>query len=147
MHYIDAPKTRNAEKHDNVSELKAIETYIKKNTKECIGIITPYRDQLALIRKQLENAIVSTDSILTVHRSQGREWDTVLFSIVETTNHFFIDSLIQASNGKKLINTAVSRARKKLIIVCDYEYWITQKRQLICKILQKAKPYREETEE
>ena len=80
-----------------------------------------------------------TDSIVTVHGSQGREWDTVLFSVVDTTDKFFVDSLNQISDGKKLVNTAVSRARKRIVIVCDYAYWITQKNQLICRILEKAK--------
>lgn len=35
----------------------------------------------------------------------------------------------------KVINTAVSRARKKLIILCDYSYWKNQNKQLIGKIV------------
>ena len=81
------------------------------------------------------------ESIVTVHGSQGREWDAVLFSVVDTADKFFVDSLNQKSDGKKLVNTAVSRARKRIIIVCDYSYWINQKKQLICRILEKAKKY------
>ena len=143
--YIDVPRPRNAEEHTSLAEVKAIEQYINTHENENIGVITPYRAQLAKMNNELRKYRWMADSILTVHRSQGREWDTVLFSAAETTKHFFIDSMNRASDGKKLVNTAVSRARKKLIIVCDYEYWITQKGQLICKILEHAKPYQELT--
>ena len=52
-----------------------------------------------------------------------------------------MDSLNPESNGKKVINTAVSRARKNLFIVCDYNYWIRQESQLIGKLLKVAERY------
>ena len=78
------------------------------------------------------------DSVMTVHGSQGREWDTVIFSVVDTTDMWFTNSLHPKSDGKKVINTAVSRAKKKLIIVCDAEYWKPMEKQLIGKLLSVA---------
>ena len=75
---------------------------------------------------------------MTVHGSQGREWDTVIFSVVDTTDMWFTNSLHPKSDGKKVINTAVSRAKKKLIIVCDAEYWKPMEKQLIGKLLSVA---------
>ena len=75
------------------------------------------------------------DNVVTVHQSQGREWDNVFLSVTDTTDKFFTNSLSSVSDGKKVINTAVSRAKKNLIIVCDYKYWIAQKSQLIGKLL------------
>ena len=46
-------------------------------------------------------------------------------------NKFFTDTLIPQTKGLQLINTAVSRAKKQLIIVCDAKYWQTQEGQLI----------------
>ena len=75
------------------------------------------------------------ENILTVHGSQGREWDTVLLSVVDTQDKWFTDSNRLESNGKKLINTAVSRAKRKLILVCDAAYWEKQSSQLIGHLL------------
>ena len=80
---------------------------------------------------------LSPETVLTVHGSQGREWDTVLFSVVDADNNkWFTTTLIPKSNGTQIINTAVSRAKKKLILVCDYEYWSEQSNELIGKLLQ-----------
>lgn len=100
-------------------------------------IVSPYKKQVSLIgnllpieRKNLK--------ILTVHGSQGREWNTVILSVSDTTNKFFTDSNLLI--GKYLINTAVSRAKSRLIIVCNYNFWTTQPNQLISDLLRIAKP-------
>jgi len=72
--------------------------------------------------------------ILTVHGSQGREWDTVILSVVDTNDKWFVDSRKSISKGLNLINTAVSRAKKNLIIVCDVDYWSNQYGQLITEL-------------
>ena len=79
------------------------------------------------------------DNILTIHRSQGREWDHVILSVTDTQDMFFTDSLNLRSEGKKIINTAVSRAKKSLVIVCDCSYWTKQENQLVAKLLAVAK--------
>jgi ATP-dependent exoDNAse (exonuclease V) alpha subunit len=79
------------------------------------------------------------ECVMTVHASQGREWDTVLLSVVDTTNKWFTDSVNKMSRGKQVINTAVSRARKNLIVVCDARYWEKMAYQLIGQLLREAK--------
>ena len=71
-----------------------------------------------------------------MHGSQGREWNTVILSVVDSTNKWFTNSLNHKSNGKKVINTAVSRAKNKLVIVCDVEHWKTQHKQLIGQLIE-----------
>lgn len=78
------------------------------------------------------------DRVMTVHRSQGREWNTVFFSAVDTNDMYFTNSAKRASHGLEVVNTAVSRAKRRLIIVCDAIYWSTQYGQLLCKIAQQA---------
>ena len=73
--------------------------------------------------------------ILTVHGSQGREWDTVILSVVDTNDKWFVDSMLPKSKGLNLINTAVSRAKNQLILVCDTDYWFNQNGQLITDLL------------
>lgn len=66
-----------------------------------------------------------------------------ILSVVDTTKKWFTDSNNLISKGKNVINTAVSRAIDRLIIVCDHDYWTdsSQQSQLIYKLLSIAEPY------
>ncbi len=117
----------NSDTRVNKKEAEAITRFVKKN-KGKLGsfvILTPYRNQRAeLIRmnRGLE------DSILTIHGSQGREWSTVIISVSDnhTSNRevpLRFTSSLSPNVGLKVMNTAVSRAKERLIIFCDYEFW------------------------
>jgi ATP-dependent exoDNAse (exonuclease V) alpha subunit len=77
---------------------------------------------------------------MTVHGSQGKEWNDVVLSIVDTDKMWFVNTLNQSSRGMNVVNTAVSRAKKRLFIVCNYEFWNRQNDQLIKGLLDVAKP-------
>ena len=94
------------------------------------AILTPYRNQLMLLGRHLPRAR-RNQQILTVHGSQGREWHTVILSLVDTYDKWFTDSQNELSKGLNLINTAVSRAKKRLIIVGDLHFWSRQQGQLL----------------
>lgn len=133
IYFIDCQKSEHKERFSK-AESEDIVQYILNHSDEDIGIITPYIKQRNLIQKRLQNCyspILKNKTVYTIHGSQGREWDTVLISVVDTTNKWFMDS----NKYLKVINTAVSRARKKLIILCDYSYWKNQNKQLIGKIV------------
>lgn len=74
------------------------------NTEE-IGIITPYKNQVAALQKEIPE--IDAD---TVHKFQGKEKDTIIISTVD-------DEISDFADDKYLINVAVSRAKKKLILV------------------------------
>lgn len=74
---------------------------------EEIGIIAPYRNQVRLIRRTLSGRAIEID---TVHKFQGREKDVIIISAVD-------DVVTQFSDDPNLLNVAVSRAKKKLILV------------------------------
>ena len=101
-------------------------------------ILTPYRLQLTELTKAFPNAR-KNERVLTVHASQGREWDTVLLSVVDTNRMWYCNSRLPKSKGLQVVNTAVSRARKRLVLVCDYDYWVSQPGQLIGQLVQSAK--------
>ena len=69
--------------------------------------------------------IDNKSKILTVHKSQGREWDNVIFSVVDNNikSLWFSTAKIPKSNGASLINTAISRAKKRLILVLNKDFW------------------------
>lgn len=57
---------------------------------------------------------------MTVHKSQGSEYDIVLFYLPEN-NPMIKNNLL----NKKIIYTAVTRAKKKVILACDKKSWET----------------------
>ena len=89
-----------------------------------LGIITPYRSQIALIRKQLQRKGISAlldISVDTVERYQGSERDVIIYSFC--VNHRyqlkFLPNLTE-ENGTLIdrkLNVALTRARKRMIVI------------------------------
>ena len=76
------------------------------------------------------------NQIMSIHKSQGQEWDTVIISVVDHQSKggygmWFTDTTNKMSKGLKVINTAVSRAKKRLILVGHYGFWMEQDDQLL----------------
>lgn len=71
-----------------------------------VGIITPYRDQVASIRRQFGDAY----EVATVHKFQGRQKDAIILTSVDNVIGEFVDN-------PNLLNVAVSRAIKSLSVV------------------------------
>ena len=87
-----------------------------------LGIITPYRSQIALIRKMLQNkgmpALMDV-SVDTVERYQGSERDVILYSFCVNHRHQLrcLPNLTE-ENGvwiDRKLNVALTRARKRFI--------------------------------
>ncbi|OEG00141.1 DNA/RNA helicase [Vulcanibacillus modesticaldus] len=97
----------------NVRQIEVIRDEIfaanknKYNDLKNIGIISPYRRHVTEIKKRIKHPELEVD---TVHKFQGREKDTIIFTTVANEITPFIDD-------PNLINVAVSRAVKELIIV------------------------------
>lgn len=97
-----------------------------------IGIITPYRGQVSLLRALMYERKYDEDfnkriKIGTIHTFQGSECDLIIFDMVdcpvlENGRSNTIGRLYSGNEGERLLNVAVSRARHKLIVVCDPDY-------------------------
>ena len=104
------------------------ELYKENNTQflpdETIGVITPYRSQIALIRREIHKlSIPELDKITidTVERFQGSQRDIIIYSF--SVNDFyqldFLSSNSIIEDGKiidRKLNVAITRAKKQLFI-------------------------------
>lgn len=99
---------------------------------ETLAVLTPYRNQVDELWRRLRSADFRNNpgfekvDVLTVHRAQGREWDTVFFSVSDTgrlqgNTPFLADTA--EPKGRPVVNTAISRARKQLRFFLDDEFW------------------------
>lgn len=125
----------------NKHEAEAILNLVRKYKFKEFVVLTPYNKQVYTIGDLLPEER-NEHKILNVHSSQGKEWDNVIFSVVDTDRMFFVDAKNKSSKGLNLINTAVSRAKKRLFIFCDYDFWIKQDDQLIKGLLEAATEYK-----
>ena len=127
---------------ENSAEKAAIESYIMKEHPTDYVILAPYNDQVRLLQR---STIIPKEKVLTIHKSQGREWDTVIISVCDgracnEDKPPRFTSTTQDVKGKQVINTAISRAKKKLIIACDSEYWSAIEGELIGDIAKNNGP-------
>ncbi len=94
-----------------------------------VGIITPYRQQVKIIERLLGERKIDRDiaSVTTIHKAQGRERDCIIIDLVEGPPHN-VGRMLNApsieSDTARLLNVAISRARGKLILVVNKQYFI-----------------------
>lgn len=137
--YINAPRVSAGDKkRENLDEARKIYEYILRHYDEDIAILTPYRNQVFALKRCCR--MFGKDGVMTIHGAQGQEWDTVILSVCDTFDKYFTDSCNPKTDGMRILNTAISRVKKRLILVCDYNYWINEQGQLIGKLLRVASP-------
>ncbi|RDU60366.1 AAA domain-containing protein [Helicobacter sp. MIT 14-3879] len=142
VYYIDSKSY--GEKHqygvsqhnESIAEANAIVNIIRDFRD--YGVLTPFRDQ----QKLLIAKGIPRNHVFTIHKSQGKEFDTIIFSPVKFSK-YMTDSYNQSALFT--LNVAISRLKRELILVCDYDFWIRRSGQLICSLLQIAKPYNQRT--
>jgi Mrp family chromosome partitioning ATPase len=93
---------------------------------EALGVITPYRPQANLIRELLnESELGANVSVGTVHKFQGSERDVIILDLTESFPHqagnFFTASSLRET-GARLLNVALSRAKRHLVVIGNLEY-------------------------
>ena len=138
LYCIDASNEKMPlKKRESPSEAQAIKKFLDIEQPENFVILTPYVNQRILIKNTCG---LDDDKVMTVHKSQGQEWDTVILSVTDTNNLWFTDSKIPFKKGLEVINTAVSRAKNRLIIVCDKKCWLKKEGQLISDIVKASEP-------
>jgi len=136
QHFIDVVKTTSTSDKTNLDEARAIAAIAaaawrlyEKNgmtfTDESIGIIVPYRHQIACVRHELALtgiADLATITIDTVERYQGSERDIIIygFTISRQYQLNFLTSNVMEEHGHTIdrkLNVALTRAREQLFVV------------------------------
>lgn len=97
----------------------------KFDVQKTVGVIVPYRNQIAMVRKEIEKTGISQlmqVDVDTVERYQGSQRDVIIYSFT-VQNRYQLDFLTansflegQAWIDRKL-NVALTRARKQLIVL------------------------------
>jgi superfamily I DNA and/or RNA helicase len=121
-----------------------------------IGVITPFRNQIALIRKLLQESNIPAlagISVDTVERFQGSQRDVIIYSLcIQTESQ--LDALPNwlEENGKYIdrkLNVAITRARKQLHVIGNeglltknsfYKLWIEHLKSCPTKPLPDRRP-------
>ncbi len=123
--------------YSNESEAEAIGQFVRSLSADdgTVAVLAPYNNQVFAINQKLKG---TGTTVMTIHKSQGREWDTVIISV--TNNDPDSRSFMNTTSIRnlKLINTAVSRAKRHLVIVCDFDKWAGRKDQLISSLVDYA---------
>lgn len=109
------------------------------DSRRTVGVIVPYRNQIAMIRKEMEKLRLPVlDDVLidTVERYQGSQRDVIIYSFTVQNRYqlSFLASNSFEENGKiidRKLNVAITRARKQLVLignetVLSYNYLFQQ---------------------
>jgi hypothetical protein len=93
-----------------------------------IAIVTPYRPQTKRLVAALEKTIgdeVAKRIVTTVHRMQGNEKNYVILDLVDAPPEdigFILSGNLLRDPGPRLLNVAVSRPRKQLLVIANFEH-------------------------
>lgn len=115
---------RGSTSRENYLEAKIVDYLVRgllkmRLKKEWIGIITPYDDQVDLIKNLLPEGI----EIRSVDGFQGREKEIIIISFVRANKKKEIGFL----EDLRRLNVALTRAKRKIILVGDSETLMTNK--------------------
>lgn len=121
----DRPIIRNLDEVNIITQLLAtLDDQI--DDEMSIAVISPYRYQVAEIRKRLSIYKKLKVNVDTVDGFQGKECNCVIFGITRTTGSF------RFLADPRRLNVALSRAKDKIIIVGNADY--AEKQPLIKKV-------------
>lgn len=116
---IDIKNSTSQSKNSSISEVNEILNELKKSDgSQKISIITPFKNQVKLIKTVLEQNNIKDIKVNTIHGFQGQESDKIIFSsaITESTTQGAFDWV---KNNKELINVTSTRPRESLVVLAD----------------------------
>lgn len=140
LYYIDsgAGERVDSKGYSSPMEAKAMRGLVGEllGSEADFGIITPFVLQKKAILEH-HPELRGKERVMTIHGSQGQEFETVILSPVTLHYH-----LTNSKNPAALhaLNVAVSRAKGRIVLVCDYAFWMKQKGQFLSALLRECEP-------
>ncbi|PAF45052.1 AAA domain-containing protein [Helicobacter sp. 11S02596-1] len=134
LFYVDSKREQGDSDHISLNEAKNALNLVRAFWGSDYAVLTPFVKQ----RRQMIELGIPRDKVWTIHSSQGQEFDTVIFSPVCLHYHLTNSQNIRALHA---LNVAISRIKKRLVIVCDYDFWKLQNGQFIKHILESCRPF------
>lgn len=129
----DAPDTISYSEKTNLNEARIVAALLERiyritsghfDPNRTVGVIVPYRNQIAMIRKEIGRLGIpglNQVSIDTVERYQGSQRDTIIYSF--TVRNFSQLNFLTANTFRegdscidRKLNVAITRARKQLFL-------------------------------
>lgn len=93
---------------------KHLETLLIKNPDVSVGVVSPYRNQVTVLSEALDKNAYNI-SVNTVDSFQGQERDVIYISLVRSN----AEGIIGFLKDYRRMNVAMTRAKKKLVIIGD----------------------------
>jgi superfamily I DNA and/or RNA helicase len=115
-----------------VDEAAAVEGLVRRYQRDYgvpadgIGVVSPFRAQVVLLRKRLQDTGVSVD---TIERFQGGERDIMILSLVRSRGGGFVFD-------DRRFNVAITRARRKLVFVAHPELFANSRYEWISTFIE-----------
>lgn len=136
---VDAPPVKKGENelkdpeggYNNPVEADAIRkivTHILKTTdinEKQIGIISAYKSQVKLIKRKLKEDVASAsldEMVASLDSFQGQEREIIIYSFTRSSKRKASQSRIGFLNELRRLNVAMSRCKKILIMIGDFNY-------------------------
>ena len=116
----------------NVAEVDAVEELVRRYQRDygvpakAIGVVSPFRAQVVLLRKRLLDTEVTID---TIERFQGGERDIMILSFVRSRGGAFVFD-------DRRFNVAITRARRKLVFVAHPELFANSRYEWISTFIE-----------
>jgi DNA replication ATP-dependent helicase Dna2 len=120
MPVVFVPVESHRDGRSNMDEARAVLEIVQSMTRihriapESIGVVSPFRAQVVLLRQLLAGTGVTVD---TVERFQGGERDIMVLSFVRSRGTGFVFD-------DRRLNVAITRARRKLVLVAHPELFL-----------------------
>jgi DNA replication ATP-dependent helicase Dna2 len=119
----------NADEAQVVVDLVRSFTRVHSVLPDAIGVVSPFRAQVVLLRQMLAGTGVTVD---TVERFQGGERDIMILSFVRPRGTGFVFD-------DRRLNVAITRARRKLVLVAHPELFKKSRYEWICTFTETLK--------
>jgi superfamily I DNA and/or RNA helicase len=135
MPVVFIPVESNVDGRSNLSEAHVVVELVRSFLRDqglpagSIGVVSPFRAQVVLLRQMLGETKVTVD---TVERFQGGERDIMILSFVRSRGTGFVFD-------DRRLNVAITRARRKLVLVAHPELFRKSRYAWICMFTETLK--------